>query len=103
MQIKSIVAGAAIALIAGVGSVSADEPYVPDTAGATGAPFALLEGLATDQMSALELASTRGAGWVMEVLKPNYEDAGASVKKAYSLLISSQALRTDVTTKVTVY
>ncbi len=61
MQIKSIVAGAAIALITGVGSVSADELSVADTAGATGAPFAVIDGIATEQMSIQELASIRGA------------------------------------------
>ena len=57
MQIKSIVAGAAIALIAGVGSVSADEL----SAGDTGEPFGLLDGIATEQMTDHELAATRGA------------------------------------------
>ena len=61
MQIKSIVAGAAIALIAGVGSVSADELSVADTAVNTIAPFAMLDGIATEQMSVQELAATRGA------------------------------------------
>ena len=61
MQIKSIVAAAAIALIAGVGSVSADETTVADTAGDTGTPFALLDGIATEQMSVQELVATRGA------------------------------------------
>ncbi len=61
MHIKSIVAATTIALIAGVGSVSADELSVADTTGDTGAPFALLDGIATEQMSVQELASTRGA------------------------------------------
>ncbi len=61
MHIKSIVAGAAIALIAGVGSVSADENDVAGTAVNTGAPFALLDGIATERMSDQELASTQGA------------------------------------------
>ena len=61
MQIKSIVAAAAIALIAGVGSVSADELSVADTAGDTGTLFALLDGIATEQMTDHELAATRGA------------------------------------------
>ncbi len=60
MQIKSIVAGAAIALIAGVGSVSADKLHVADTAGDTGAPFASLNGVATSQMSVKDMAATRG-------------------------------------------
>ncbi len=62
MQFKSIVAAAAIALIVGVGSVSADENDVADTAVNTGAPFALLDGIPNDQMSVHELAATRGAG-----------------------------------------
>ena len=62
MQIKSIVVGAVCGLIAGVGSVSADELPVADTAGATGAPFAWLDGIATEQMSVLEMAAVRGAG-----------------------------------------
>ena len=66
MQIKSIVAGAAIALIAGVGSVSADAFHVADTAGDTGTPFAMLDGIATLQMSVQEMAATRGAA----VLRP---------------------------------
>jgi hypothetical protein len=40
MQIKSIVAGAAIALVAGAGSVSGNELYVADTAGDPGTPCA---------------------------------------------------------------
>ena len=63
MQIKSIAAGAAIALIAGVGSVSADELSVADTADDTGSPFAMLEGIATVQMSDQELAAMRDARW----------------------------------------
>ena len=62
MQIKLIVAGAAIALIAGVGSVSADENDVAGTAVTRGGTFALLDGIATDTMSIHELAATRGAG-----------------------------------------
>ncbi len=61
MQIKSIVAAAAITLIVGVCSVSADELSVADTAGDTGAPFALLDGIATEQMSVQEMGATRGA------------------------------------------
>ncbi len=61
MQIGSNVLGATIALIAGVGSVSADEITVADTTGDTGTPFAMLDGIATEQMSVQELAATRGA------------------------------------------
>ncbi len=61
MHIKSIVAAATITLIAGVGSVSADELSVAGTAGDPGTPFAMLDGIATEQMSVQELAATRGA------------------------------------------
>ncbi len=61
MQTKSIVAAAAIALIAGVGSVSAEELSVAATAGDTGTPFAMLDGIAPEQMSVQDLASIRGA------------------------------------------
>ncbi len=64
MQIKSIVAGAIFGLIAGVGSVSADELSVADTTGDTGTPFAMLDGIATEQLSVQELAATRGAASV---------------------------------------
>ncbi len=50
MQIGSIVLGAVIALIAGVGSVSADEITVADTTDDT-------------QMSDQELVAMRYAGW----------------------------------------
>ncbi len=63
MQIKSIAAGAAISLIAGVGSVSADELSVADTTDDTGTPFAMLKGIATEQMSDQELVAMRDAGW----------------------------------------
>ena len=68
MQIKSIVATTAIALIAGVGSVSADENEVAGTAFTTGGTFALLDGIATEQMSIQEMAATRGAGDVSPIL-----------------------------------
>ncbi len=61
MQIKSIVVGAVFGLIAGVGSVSADENDVAGTAVNTGMHFAMLDGIATEQMSVQELAETRGA------------------------------------------
>ncbi len=67
MQIKSIVAAAAIALIAGVGSVSADEITVADTAVNRGTPFAIIDGIATEQMSIQEMAATRGAAWIRGV------------------------------------
>ena len=61
MHIKSIVAAAAIALIAGVGSVSADELTVDGTAVNTGTLFALPAGVATP-MSEAELDAVRGQG-----------------------------------------
>ncbi len=62
MQIHyQFIAATTIALIAGVGSVSADELSVADTAVNSGAPFAMLDGIATEQMSDQELAATRGA------------------------------------------
>ena len=67
MQIKSIVAGAAIALIAGVGSVSADEIDMAGIAANTGVPFALLDGITIVPMSRQELAATHGAAQVMTV------------------------------------
>ncbi len=63
MQIGSIVVGAVIALIAGVGSISTDEITVADTTDDTGSPFAMLKGIATVQMSIQELAAMRDAGW----------------------------------------
>jgi hypothetical protein len=61
MRIKSIVAVATIALATGIGSASADELSVADTAVNTGTPFAMLDGIATEQLSVQELAATRGA------------------------------------------
>ena len=61
MKIKSIVAAAAITLIAGVGSVSADENDVADTAVNPGTPFALPAGVATP-MSEADLDAIRGQG-----------------------------------------
>ncbi len=67
MQIKSILAGAAIALVAGVGSVSGNELYVADTAAEPGTPYSVLDGIATEQMSVLEMANTRGSAGVIKV------------------------------------
>ncbi len=61
MHIKSSVAAAAIALIAGVGSVSADEITVDRTAVNTGTLYALPAGAATP-MSEAELDAVRGQG-----------------------------------------
>ncbi len=61
MQIKTIVVGAAIGLITGVGSVSADENSVADTSGDTGTLFALPAGVATP-MSDAELDAIHGQG-----------------------------------------
>jgi hypothetical protein len=63
MQIKSIVAGAAIVLIAGAGSVLGNELTVAKTTGILGAPFAFLNGTATAQMSDQEMAAVQGSGW----------------------------------------
>ena len=60
MQIKSIVAAAAITLIAGVGSVSAAELYVAETKGDAGTQFAVLHEIATIKLSVQEMAATRG-------------------------------------------
>ena len=65
MKIKSIVAAAAITLIAGVGSVSADENDVADTANETGTPFAMLDGIAALQMSVQDMAATHGAAYAV--------------------------------------
>ncbi len=61
MHIKSIVVGAVFGLIAGVGSVSADEKDVGRTAVNTGTLFALPAGVATP-MSEAELDAVRGQG-----------------------------------------
>ncbi len=68
MQIKSIIAGAAIALIAGIGSVSADEINVDRTAVNTGTLYALPAGVATP-MSEAELDAIRGQGWAIETIR----------------------------------
>ncbi len=64
MHIKSIVAAATIALIAGVGSVSADELSVSDTAGdtTTQTGFAAVAQLPVKALSPSEMAETRGSG-----------------------------------------
>ena len=61
MYIKSILAGAAIALVAGVGSVSGNELYVADTAVDPGTPYTVLYGIPTELMSPLEMEGTRGS------------------------------------------
>ena len=65
MHIKSIVAAAAIALIAGVGSVSADEITMDGTAVNTGTLYALPPGVATPLTEA-ELDAIRGQGAAFE-------------------------------------
>ena len=62
MRIKSIVAGAAIAFVTGVGSVSADELSVAKATPNPGTTFTMLDGLPTAQMSHQEMAAIRGAG-----------------------------------------
>ena len=61
MRTKSILTAAAIALVAGIGSVSADELYVADTAGDPGSPFSILNGIATERISDSEADNIRGA------------------------------------------
>ena len=61
MRIQSIAAVATIALIAGVGSVSADEITVDSTAVNTGMLYALPAGVATP-MTEAELDAVRGQG-----------------------------------------
>jgi hypothetical protein len=65
MQIKSIVVGAVFGLIAGVGSVSANENDVDGTEVNTGTLFALPAGVATS-MSKAELDAVRGEGLAFE-------------------------------------
>ncbi len=91
MQIKLIVAGAAIALIAGVGSVSADELSVADTTVAQDTPFALLDGIATEQMSIQELASARGAAGLVsfKLFKYRYAGNGAGAGKLQMFIFSA--------------
>ena len=67
MRIKSIVATTAIALVAGIGSVSADEVDVAATEGNTGTPFAMLDGIDTSEMSVQEMEATRGAATTAEL------------------------------------
>ena len=63
MQIHyQFIAAAVIALIAGVGSVSGNELYAADAAGDPGAFFAVLKGIAPEQISVKEMAAIRGAG-----------------------------------------
>ncbi len=63
MHIKSIVAATAIALIAGVGSVSADELSVANTAAdtTTQTAFAAVAQLPVTALSSAEMAMIRGA------------------------------------------
>ena len=64
MNIKLLVSVAAIALVSGLVSASADELYAADTTVDPGTPYAALNGIATDRMSAQEMASTRGSGLI---------------------------------------
>ncbi len=62
MQIHyQFIAAAAIALIAGVGPVSADELSVADTAGDASTTFEVLNGIATMQISEGEMAGIIGS------------------------------------------
>ena len=63
MQIKSIVAGAAIALIAGVGFASAaDDQYTTDVDD----QFTAIAGVEAEALTAQELDDTRGAAELLE-------------------------------------
>jgi translation elongation factor EF-Tu-like GTPase len=86
MRIQSIVAGAAIALIAGVGSVSADELTVADSAANQGMPFAMLDGIETFELSVQEMAATRGAALVVYLNKVDMVDDPESVPAATLLI-----------------
>ncbi len=69
MQIHyQFIAAAAIALIAGVGSVSADEITVDRSAVKTGTLYALPAGVAVP-MSEAELDAVRGQGSAIETLR----------------------------------
>ena len=63
MQIKSILAGAAIALVAGLGSASAgDEFSTPDSSFVEPvSAFATLDGMTTEPMNQAEMDAVRGA------------------------------------------
>ena len=63
MHVKSILAGAAIALVAGVGSVSADEGR--RTANSIMIEFATLDGIQAARLGTRELANVRGAHWLL--------------------------------------
>jgi hypothetical protein len=86
MRIQSIVATTAIALIAGIGIASADEITVADTAGNTGAPFAMLNGIATEQLSVQEMEATRGAALVPYLNKADLVDDSEFVPAATLLV-----------------
>ena len=92
MQIKSIVATTAIALIAGIGFASANELSVADTAVNTGTPFAMLDGIATEQMSVQELAATRGAALVVYLNKVDQVDDSEVLGGAASGLVRDPKL-----------
>ncbi len=86
MHIKSIVAAATIALIAGVGSVSADESVVAGGAVNTGTLFALPAGVATP-MSEAELDAVSG-GWAWdttEIINYSLIGTGPNVSRAASI------------------
>ncbi len=66
MQIKLLVSAAAIALVAGVGSVSGNELNVADTAVGMGSAhaaeqFTTLEGIASQPLTAGDMAAVRGS------------------------------------------
>ncbi len=96
MQIKSIVAGAAIALIAGVGSVSADAITVDGTAVNTGTLYALPAGVATPLTEA-ELDAIRGQGPAIEATRlvarvAAYSTSSSSSPGAWELFFDGSAI-----------
>ena len=72
MRTKSILTAAAIALVAGLGSASADEN------------FSTIAGLSAQPLSAHELAEVRGAGDFIIVIKNELRYVPASMSDAVS-------------------
>ena len=91
MHIKSIVAGAAIALIAGVGSVSADEITVDGIAVNTGTLLALPAGVATP-MSGGDLDAVRGQGYCCPFLTqiPEYWSRTSEGNTLYTVQVENR-------------
>ena len=96
MHIKSIVAATTIALIAGVGSVSADELSVADTAAdtTTQTAFAAVAQLPVTALSSAEMAETRGT--YISVVYVNYtfvaRQGGGSSMGEWQLFFDGSAI-----------